>query len=190
MRRVIVTQNMTLDGSIEMCEPEPRSSPWFDPAASDDELAAEMHRQRIGADALLLGRQTFEDFRGYWPHREDDPTGTSDYLDRVAKYVVSGTLDEAGWENTTVVQSDAVDYVRELTSAPGQDIVCTGSITLCHTVIAAGLVDEYRLFVYPFVQGRGRRLFPDGYSTGGLTPVAPPLAFPGGVTLVRWRQVR
>ena len=184
MRQLIITQNVTLDGSIEMLEP------WFDPAVTDDELTAEMRRQDATADALLVGRRTFEDFRSYWPDRDDDTTGVSDYLNRVAKYVVSSTLDEPGWQHTTVLRGDPVEQVRDLKSQPGQDIVCTGSITLCHPLISAGLVDEYRLFVYPFVQGRGRRLFPDGFSTGGLSVAAPPMAFPGGVTLARWRQVR
>jgi dihydrofolate reductase len=67
------------------------------------------------------------------------------------------------WQNSTVLSGDPVDDVRALKDQPGQDIVVTGSITLCHTLIGAGLVDEYRLFVYPVVQGRGRRLFPEGF---------------------------
>jgi hypothetical protein len=78
----------------------------------------------------------------------------------VQKYVVSSTLTEPGWQHTTVLDGDPVEQVRALEQQPGTDIVVTGSITLCHTLIAAGLVDEYRLFTYPAVQGRGRRLFP------------------------------
>jgi dihydrofolate reductase len=190
MRKLIVTQNITLDGSIEMLEPDPGTPAWFDPAVTDDELTAEIQRQDATADALLVGRQTFEDFRSYWPHQHDDPTGISDYLDKVAKYVVSATLTEPEWENTTVLRGDPAEAVRSLKSQPGQDIVCTGSISLSQTLIAAGLVDEYRLFVYPFVQGQGRRLFPAGFSMGGLAPAAAPMVFPGGVTLASWRQVR
>lgn len=189
-RQLIITQNMTLDGSIEMPEPETGTAPWFDPADADDELTAEMHRQDSTADALLVGRQTFEDFRAYWPKQQDDTTGISDYLNKVAKYVVSSTLEDPGWQHTAVLRGDPVEHVRGLKSAPGMDIVCTGSITLCHTLIGAGLVDEYRLFIYPYVQGRGRRLFPDGLRAGGLTPAAAPTVFPSGVTLARWRQVR
>jgi dihydrofolate reductase len=190
MRQLIITQNVTLDGSIEMLEPEPGESPWFDPATVDDELAGEMRRQDATADALLLGRKTFEDFRSFWPQRHDDKTGISDYLNQVAKYVVSATVGDPGWQNSTVLHGEPVERVRALKSEPGQDIVCTGSIMLSHALIAAGLVDEYRLFVYPFVQGRGRRLFPHRYSTGGLAPAAAPRVFPGGVTLARWAQVR
>ncbi len=75
MRRLVITQNVTLDGSIEMLDD------WFDPQSQDEELLAETHRQDAESDALLLGRQTFEDFRGYWPHQHDDQTGISAYLD-------------------------------------------------------------------------------------------------------------
>ncbi|PRC60415.1 dihydrofolate reductase, partial [Mycobacterium sp. ITM-2017-0098] len=83
MRNLIITQNVTLDGSVEMLEPEPGESPWFDPAITDHELTAGMQRQDATADALLVGRKTFEDFRSYWPHRHADTTGISDYLNQV-----------------------------------------------------------------------------------------------------------
>ncbi|OBK18940.1 dihydrofolate reductase family protein [Mycobacterium asiaticum] len=182
MRSLIITQNITLDGSVEMLDD------WFDPEShNDDELIAEMRRQDETADALLLGRQTFEDFRGYWPNQNDDPTGVADYINSVAKYVVSGTLTEPQWHNSTILSGGPVHDVETLKAAPGGDIVATGSITLCHTLIAAGLVDEYRLFIYPYVQGRGRRLFPDGTTLAGVKPAAGPRAFPAGVTLVSWR---
>jgi len=161
MRTLAITQNITLDGSIEMLDD------WFDPQARGlgdmSDLQEEVRRQSAAADVLLTGRQTFEDLRSYWPHREDDTTGTSEYLDRVDKYVVSSSLTEPGWENTTVLSGDALEEVRDLKDRDGQDIVLTGSIRLCHTLIEAGLVDEFRLFTYPVVQGRGRRLFPDGH---------------------------
>jgi dihydrofolate reductase len=121
-----------------------------------------VHRQDERADAFLTGRRTFVDLRSYWPKQTDDPTGITAYLNQVQKYVVSSTLRDPEWEPTTVLTGDPVAAVRELKEQPGRDIVVTGSITLCHTLIGAGLVDEYRLFTYPVVQGRGRRLFPDG----------------------------
>ena len=104
-------------------------------------------------EALLLGRRTFEEMRGYWPHQTDDTTGITDHLNRVQKYVVSSTLDDPEWENTTVLRG--IDEVRALEGAIG----LTGSIALAHQLIEAGLVDGYRLFVYPVVLGRGTRLF-------------------------------
>ena len=80
--------------------------------------------------------------RGYWPKQTDDTTGVTDYLNRVAKYVVSSTIGDPGWEHTTVLRGNAIqDEVRALKSKPGKDIVATGSITLVHALIAAGLVD-------------------------------------------------
>lgn len=179
MRKLVITQNMTLDASIEMLDD------WFDPLLQDDELLAESHRQDSECDAMLLGRRTFEDFRGYWPNQSDDPTGITDYLNNVAKYVVSTTMTDPQWSNSTVID-DPVDRVRELKAGPGRDIVLTGSISLGHTLISAGLVDEFRLFVYPTVQGRGRRLFPDGMSTSALTLTEPARSFASGITMMRY----
>jgi dihydrofolate reductase len=78
---------------------------------------------------------------------------------------VSSTVTDPQWENTTILSGDPVQHVQDLKEQQGLDIVVTGSITLCHTLINAGLVDEYRLSVYPVVQGRGRRLFPDGFGS-------------------------
>lgn len=180
MRKLVITENVTLDGSIEMLDD------WFDPQAQDDELLAESHRQDAESDALLLGRRTFEDFRGYWPQQSDDRTGIASYLDAVNKYVVSTTMTDPKWRNSTVIADDPVRRTRELKTTPGKDIVVTGSISLAHTLIAAGLVDEYRLFVYPAVQGRGRRLFPDGVTMSRLALVEPPTWFPSGITLLRY----
>jgi dihydrofolate reductase len=77
-------------------------------------------------------------------------------------------INDPQWQNTTVLSGDPIQQVRALKEQQGQDIVITGSISLCHTLIEAGLVDEYRLFVYPVVQGRGRRLFPHGFELAKL----------------------
>ncbi len=180
VRTLAMTQNITLDGSIEMIDD------WFVPETSDpaemSDWLEEVRRQDDDADALLLGRQTFEDFRGYWPEQTDDATGITDYLNQVEKYVVSATLTEPGWDHTTILSGDAVEEVRALKQRPGGDIVLTGSITLAHAMIEAGLVDEYRLFTYPVVQGRGRRLFPDGFRLEKLQ-LTRSRSFRSGVTL-------
>ena len=180
MRKLVITQNITLDGSVEMLDD------WFDPQLQDEDLLEESHRQDSQADALLVGRQTFEDFRGYWPKQTEDPTGVTDYLNRVAKYVVSSTMSDPEWQNSTVLTGDPIERISELKSQPGKDIVLTGSISLAQALIAGGVVDEYRLFVYPTVQGRGRRLFPDGTAIPKLTLVEPPKTFRSGITLLRY----
>ena len=131
------------------------------PGVDQSDLLDAQREQREAADAFLVGRVTFEQMRGYWPQQTDDTTGVSDYLDRVEKYVVSRTLEDPEWEPTTILRGPLEDESRALKSAPGGDIVTTGSISLVRDLIAAGLVDEYRLFVYPVVLGRGERLFAD-----------------------------
>lgn len=179
MRKLVVTENITLDGSIEML------GEWFDPQGQGDmsDVMQEIHRQYADSDGLLIGRQTFEDLRGYWPQQADDRTGITDYLNAVDKYVVSSTMTEPAWQNSTVLSGDPVEKVRALKQRTGTDIVLTGSITLTHALIAAGLVDEYRLFVYPVVQGRGRRLFPDGYEIP-LLRLVDTRSFASGITLL------
>jgi dihydrofolate reductase len=183
LRTLAITQNVTVDGSIEML------GDWFDPQGQADvdnsDLLDELHRQDREADGFLVGRRTFEDLRRYWPEQSADPTGISDYLNRVQKYVVSSTMTDPQWQNSAVVSGDPVEGVRTLKEQPGQDIVVTGSITLCHTLIEAGLVDEYRLFVYPVVQGRGRRLFPDGFECPELR-LLEAKAFRSGITYSRY----
>ncbi|MBY4130342.1 dihydrofolate reductase family protein [Rhodococcus fascians] len=104
-------------------------------------------------------RVTFEGMRDYWGPKTDDTTGVTDHLNNVAKYVVSSTLKDPGWANSTVLSGPLTEEVRQIKQMNGSDIVCTGSITLCRSLIAADLVDEYRLFQYPFARGHGERLF-------------------------------
>jgi len=185
MRDLIVTENITLDGVIDATEG------WFAPAGDDadvdeSDVVDVVREHREAADAFLVGRVTFEQMRGYWPLQTDDATGISDYLNRVSKYVVSGTLEDPGWEPTTVLSGPLVDEIRALKSQPGEDIVATGSIALVHDLTAAGLVDEYRLFVYPVVLGHGRRLFPEAHRIPRLR-LLEARPFRSGIVLMRHR---
>jgi dihydrofolate reductase len=171
---------MTVDGVIDM------AAGWFDPLAEDidqSDITMAITEHREAADALLVGRNTFEAFRGFWPNQTDDPTGISDYLNAVNKYVVSSTLSDPGWENTTVLRGDIVEEVQALKAAGGRDIVATGSVQLVHALIAAGLVDEYRLFVFPVVVGRGARLFESADMPLRLLETRP---FGSGAVLLRY----
>jgi dihydrofolate reductase len=184
-RDLIVTENTTIDSVIDA------TGDWFVPSGSEDpDHVAEMRdveeRLRANADALLVGRLTFEAFRGYWPRQTDDTTGVTEYLNRVDKYVISSTLEEPGWEGTTVLRGDVADEVAALKDRPGGDIVTTGSITLVHALGRAGLVDEYRLFVYPVVLGQGRRLFEGPVGRHELALVESH-AFTSGIVLLRYR---
>jgi len=183
MRTLVVTENITLDGVIDA------AGGWFDPAGGDadtSDIVAAIAEQSAAADAFLVGRRTFEDMRGYWPKQTDDTTGVSDYLNTVAKYVVSGTLGDPGWAGTTVLRGPVEEEVRRLKSLPGKDIVTTGSMELVRSLITVGLVDEYRLFVYPVVVGAGQRLF-DGAGPLGKLRLLEARPFRSGVVLVRYR---
>ncbi|TQJ19363.1 dihydrofolate reductase family protein [Kribbella jejuensis] len=177
MRDLVVTQNITVDGVIE-------AGDWFGPADGGPELLEALRKQMARADGLLTGRVTFEQLRGYWPTQTDDPSGIASYLNKVQKDVVSSTLQDPGWTPTTILRG--VDDVRGLKDTAGGAIVCTGSIDLTHQLITAGLVDEYRLFVYPTVVATGRRLFPDGSPQSLRLHTS--TSFPSGVTLLIYRH--
>ena len=184
-RELIVTENITVDGVIDM------SAGWFEPNVdASEEVVAEMRdveeRLRGDVDALLVGRVTFEAFRGYWPNQTDDRTGISDYLNQVHKYVVSSTMTEPGWEPTTILRGDVATEVAELKAREGGSIVATGSLTLVPALLASGLVDEYRLMVYPFVAGQGTRLFESTLDRPHLELVESH-AFSNGIVLLRYR---
>ena len=183
MRDLVVTENISLDGVIDA------SAGWFSPAGGEvdlSEMEQALAEQREAADAFLVGRVTFEQMRSYWPTLTDDTTGITDYLDRVAKYVVSSTMTDPGWQGSTVLAD--LEAVRDLKATPGGDIVCTGSVRLVQSLVAADLVDEYRLFVYPTVVGRGGRLF-EGASIPALDPVTV-RGFPSGHALLTYRPHR
>ncbi|MDA0167892.1 dihydrofolate reductase family protein [Solirubrobacter taibaiensis] len=184
MRNLVITQNITLDGVIDA------AGDWFGPANDDDawdesDLIQAQTEQREAADAFVVGRTTFEQMRSYWPGQTDDTTGVSDYLNRVQKYVVSSRLeDSGGWEPTTILRG--LDDVHALKAQPGADIVVTGSLTLVRELVPSGLVDEYRLFVYPVVVGAGRRLFEPGTELRTLETVET-RRFASGLVLLRYR---
>ena len=149
------------------------------------DLNAAIREQAAAADAVLLGRVTFEEMRGYWPLQTNDETGVTEYLNNVEKYVVSSTMKDPEWQRSTVLSGDIADKVRELKDQRGKDIVVTGSITMVHELITRGLVDEFRLFIYPVVIGHGSRLFEDATSVGKLRLVDC-RPFRSGVVLTRY----
>lgn len=172
---IVLTENCTADGVIDM------AAGWFDPAErTDDQLVAATRAHMAEQDALLLGRSTFEAFRGYWPDQQDD-TGISDHLNRVQKYVLSTTLQDPGWEPTTILRH--FDEVQALRDRPGR-LGVTGSISVAQRLVAADLVDEYRFFVYPVLVGAGAGVVADTRRLDLDLIEATP--FPSGVTLLRY----
>ena len=182
--KLVITENITLDGVVEATDG------WFAPAGDEvdvdnSDIEGVLHEHMAQQDGLLLGRVTFEEMRGYWPLQTNDTTGITDHLNRVHKYVVTRTLVEPGWDNTTVLSGPLREQVTSLKDMPGGDLLLTGSIAVAHELIDAGLVDEYRLFVYPVVIGRGRRLFADNVDLGQLR-LAEVTPFRSGVVLMTY----
>jgi dihydrofolate reductase len=179
MRRLLLTENITADGRIEMLDE------WFNPSPEGNVQDWLDATERLGAssDAVLLGRQTFEDFRGHWPQHTDEPAGA--YLDQVQKYVVSSSMTDPQWRGSTILSGDPVEEVRRLKDSDGGGITLSGSITLAHAVLAAGLVDEIRMLVFPVVQGRGKGLVAEGTSLPHLELIES-RTLRSGVVLLRY----
>jgi dihydrofolate reductase len=145
MRRVINSTYITLDGVIEAPQDWPSLGSL---SAEGGKVQWELLQ---GCDAVLMGRHTYEVFAPVWSAMSGDPM--SDRMNAVQKYVVSSTLTEPAWHNSTVIAADLVDAVRGLKEQPGLDIVQYGFGPVAHALMADGLLDELRLWVHPFFLG-------------------------------------
>jgi dihydrofolate reductase len=163
MGRIVVTEFISVDGVVE------------DPGGSEDfkhgGWAFEFKRGEEGdkfkldetmeSEALLLGRVTYEGFANSWPSRKDD-AGFADKFNSMPKYVVSSTLENPEWNNSTVIKpEDLAGAVAELREREGGDVLVNGSVQLVRELLERDLVDELRLMVFPVVLGAGKRLFED-----------------------------
>ena len=158
MGRIVVTEFVSLDGVVE--DPggaeDFKYGGWsFEFNRGDEGDAFKLEETRNSA-ALLLGRVTYESFADAWPSREGE---FADLFNSMPKYVVSSTLKEPEWTNTTVLDGDLVEEVRRVREEADGDVVVHGSGQLVQTLLEHGLVDELRLMVFPVVLGAGKRLF-------------------------------
>jgi dihydrofolate reductase len=181
MSKVVVSEFVTADGVFE----DPGGAEGFDRGGwafkfnrgsdgdkfKQDELTA--------AGALLLGRITYEGFAAAWPGRQDDAFGKK--INSMPKYVVSRTLQRADWTNSTVIDGDLTATVTALKEQVDGDILVNGSGQLVRGLAELGLVEEYRLMVYPLALGRGKRLF-DGLADAMALRLAD--AHPAGETMI------
>jgi dihydrofolate reductase len=163
MSKLIVTEFVTMDGVMEAPGgegPHPHAG-W----TMDHENEGQWYGldEMLALDTLLIGRVTYESFAGAWPNYEGD---FADAMNSVAKVVVSSTLTDPEWNNTSVLTGDVVAGVTELKAKATGPILVGGSATLVHTLLSNDLVDELRLVVYPVTVGGGVRVFPeDGRKT-------------------------
>ncbi|HYM56422.1 MAG TPA: dihydrofolate reductase family protein [Solirubrobacteraceae bacterium] len=177
MSKVVVSQFVSLDGVMEDPAGNEGSGlgPWsfgFDRGPDGDKFKLD---EVMASDALLLGRRTYEGFAEAWPSREGE---FADKFNTMAKFVVSTTMEEAGWNNSTLISDNVAEEIAELKERPGGDVLVNGSAQLVQTLMEHDLVDEYRLMVFPVVLGRGKRLFAEGSPTTSLrladaNPVGP-----------------
>jgi dihydrofolate reductase len=156
--RIVVTEFVSLDGVIE--DPggaeDFRHGGWSFEFNRGDEGNKFKLDETLASEALLLGRETYEGFAKAWPSRDGE---FADKFNTMPKYVVSSTLDDPEWNNSTVLKGDVAEEVAKLRREQDGDIVVHGSAQLVQTLVENDLVDEFRLMVFPVVLGSGKRLF-------------------------------
>ena len=185
MGRVVVTEFLTLDGVME----DPGGAEgfehggWafkFDRGAEGDRFKSD---ELANSEAHLLGRRTYEGFARAWPEREGE---FADRINSMPKYVVSSTLKDPTWNNTSVLDGELAAAVGQLKDRVEGDILVAGSNQLVHGLLAEDLVDELRLMVFPVVLGSGKRLFPDAEKAASFHLADCTVVGDGVLTLVYW----
>jgi dihydrofolate reductase len=182
MGRILVHEFITLDGVIE-------SPSWTFDYPFDPKMGETIGNLMGSARALLLGRRTYEEFAPAWSGRtaEDDPGAP--FMNESPKYVVSGTLENADWSNSTILGPYDAARIRSLKDGIDGDIYVSGSGTLVRAMLADGLVDELHLFVFPIALGSGQRLFADDGSATKFT-LAGTEAYASGVVYLSYQPAR
>ncbi|WP_048644942.1 dihydrofolate reductase family protein [Nitratireductor soli] len=184
-RSIIVTQYVSLDGVIE--DPVGMEGSglgdWTGPFNRGPEGDKFKHEELMNCDALLFGRKTYDGFAAVWPTVNDE-AGFAKRMNSLPKYLASTTIDKPEWNNTTLLTGNLLDAARALKDQPGGDILIYGSAAVVHTLLPHGLIDEFRLMVYPTVLGRGIRLFPD--DAAATLSLAECRQFNDGIVLLRY----
>jgi len=190
MRELIVSEFMTLDGVIQAPGgPEEDPSGGFEHGGWsvgywNDELEAAMGAAFSKPFDFLLGRRTYEIFAAHWP-QSDDPG--AELFNSVTKHVASTTLKELEWENSKLIEGNVPDGIRALKAQDGPELQVNGSANLVQTLLEHGLVDEFRLRIYPVVLGKGKRLFEGGTVPAGLE-LASGQVLSNGVIVANYRS--
>jgi dihydrofolate reductase len=174
MRKIIAITQVTLDGVMQ-APGGPEEDPshgfthggWAMPFV-DEGVNQAVSETLTGEFDMLLGRRTYEIFAAYWPNQSG---AIAKAFNQATKYVVTRSLDRLDWEQSQRIDGDVVDKLRQLKASHGPALHIWGSGELLQTLIAAELVDEYRIWVFPLVLGEGKRLFEKGVPPRGLTLV-------------------
>jgi len=158
MGRIVISENVSLDGVVQDPAGDEgfRVGGWVGLIKDSPQLNKLALDEALGAEAWLLGRRSYEFFAARWPSRSGQ---LADRLNSLPKYVVSSTLEDPAWNNTTVLKGDVVDEVSKLKQELNGEIVVPASFQLLRTLLEHDLVDELRLKIFPVVLGAGERLF-------------------------------
>lgn len=184
MRRIIVSESITVDGIFDAETMGQWAAPYF-----SDEREEFIRGLILGSDTLLLGRTTYDIQAWYWPNQKGDKYGIADHKNSMPKYVVTSRPLQAQWNHSTVIQEHILEEIASLKQQPGKNILIEGSGTLVQSLAQAGLIDEYQLLVHPSVMGTGKRFFRDGMVSTRLRLVqSNPLAH--GVLALSYEPVR
>jgi class 3 adenylate cyclase/dihydrofolate reductase len=187
VRRLIASEFVTLDGVMEAPGHDQHRdgrNTWALQYAGEDQQRFKVD-ELLNADAILLGRVTYEIFASFWPTAPRDE-GFADLINSIPKYVVSKTLKTASWNNTTVLTGEPTEEVAELKRQPGGDILLHGSAQLFNALAEADLIDEYRLMVFPVVLGSGTQLF-GAFRNARHLRLVDTRTFKSGVTVLTYR---
>jgi dihydrofolate reductase len=151
MRKIVAGLFVSLDGVME--SPDKWQFPYF-----NDQMGEAVTSQMDAADAMLLGRVTYQEFASFWPSAPADDPFTA-RMNNTPKFVVSTTLDTVEWQNSTLIKGNVVEELTRLKQQPGKNIGITGSATLVRSLLRDNLLDELYLLVHPVIVGSGKRLF-------------------------------
>jgi dihydrofolate reductase len=180
MRKLWVKAWITMDGVFDAATMDD----WWQNTNSPERMAyiAEQYAQ---GDIYMMGRTTYQMLAPGW---SQDTSELGMLLNRMHKVVVSTTLTEATWKESTIISSNVVEEITKLKQQSGKDIIIDGSATLVQSLMGTGLIDEYRFLVEPFIMGRGRRFFPEGTPTTSLRLVESN-ALPSGTLALVYQPV-
>src|SRR5215213_9479321 len=180
MRRVIASEFVSLDGVVEA--PEKWQGAYF-----DEEMGQEITAAMGRADAMLLGRVTYEEWAAFFPSPASEGVPSRDYMNEVRKFVVSNTLEgPLEWNNSTLIKGDLAEEIAELKEGEGGNIGISGSGTLVRSLLQTDLLDELNLMLHPVVVGDGKRLFEGGEDRKALELVDSKI-FSTGVVYLTYR---
>jgi dihydrofolate reductase len=148
VRKVVAYELLSLDGVAE--KPDGFFADW------DDAMEANLTAVIAAQDSVILGRRSYDEWADFWPGSDIEPFAT--FINGVEKYVATSTPLDRTWGNTTVIDGELVDFVRDLRNQPGADIGVHASISVVQALLAAGVIDELRVVIAPTIAGSGRRL--------------------------------